>query len=198
MRLSYPAAFLPSAPLVNYLATGSSEAAAAADLTGSISGYVFVDVNDNGIMDTSDWAISGAEIQLSVPGSSGVTIAYSKQDGSYTFSGLSAGTYSVTMLTPCYYDWDAYPTAVLHDAAGDVIPAGTAAGDSFTDIAMPDAATGTNYNFGNAVYPLAAYSKRLLIDDNGVIHTAPEPGPLVLLAVGGLILGGFSLARRRR
>jgi hypothetical protein len=183
--------------LINYLTTGNSAQAAAADLTGSISGYVFVDTNGNGIMDASDWAISGATLQLSTQGSTAVTIAYSKPDGSYTFTGLGAGTYSVTMLTPCSYAWETYPVGVLQDAAGNaVVPAGVAAADQFTDIAMPAGGAGTNYNFGNSVFPVAAYSKRLLIDDNGIIHTVPEPGSLVLLAVGGLILAGFARLRR--
>ncbi len=186
----------PSSPAMFYMASADSGVPAASDSTASISGYVYVDVNDNGVMDTSDWAISGAEIQLSSQGSTAVTIAYSKTDGSYAFTGLGAGTYSVTMLTPCCQPGTT-TMGVLQDAVGNSLPPGTATQGQFSDITVAAGNTGTNYNFGELVYPIAAYSKRLLMDDNAVIHTVPEPGTLVLLAVGGLILGGFGLVRRR-
>jgi hypothetical protein len=185
-----------SVSLVHYLAAGSG-ASANADLTGSISGYVYLDANGNGVMDNSDWGISGAEIELSSQGSADVTMAYTKVDGSYTFSGLAAGTYSVTMLTPCNQPGKCDTVGVLVDPAGTVCAPGTVTEDHFTGIVMDAGDTGTNYNFSEAVFPVAAYSKRLLIDDGGIIHTVPEPGSLLLLAVGGLILGGFGFARRR-
>jgi hypothetical protein len=167
-----------------------------ADPAGSISGYVYLDVDNDGVMGTSDWAISGAEIGLSSQGSADVSMAYSKQDGSYAFSGLTAGTYSVTMLTPCNQPGKT-TVGVLQDPAGNSLSPGTATVGQFTGIVMAADDTGTNYNFAELVYPVAAYSKRLLIDDNDVIHTVPEPSPLMLLAVGGLILGGFAGRRFR-
>jgi hypothetical protein len=193
---SSPSSSASSFSLLSYLATANSGGSVSADPIASISGYVYLDANDNGIMDTSDWGISGAVIQLSSQGSTDVTIAYSKPDGSYTFTGLAGGTYSVTMLTPCCQPWK-LTVGVLQDSSGNSLPPGTATEDQFTDIVMAASDKGTDYNFSDAVYPVAAYSKRLLIDDGGVIHTVPEPGPLVLLTTGGLILGGFLVVRRQ-
>jgi hypothetical protein len=200
--VSSPSSSATSFSSASYLATAGAGGSRSPDLAGSISGYVYLDVNDNGVMDAVDWAISGAEIGLSRQGSAGVTVAYSKQDGSYTFSGLAAGTYSVTMLTPNCQPGKEDTAGVLHGAVGDVLPSAAGAEDHFTGIVVASGDPGTNYNFSELVYPVAAYSKRLLIGDGGVIHTVPEttvpePGPLMLLATGGLILGGFRLARWR-
>ena len=87
----------------------------------SILGYVYLDVNDNGTPDPTDWAIIGAKVGISLQGSTDVSIVYSKDDGSYTFSGLTAGTYLVTMLTPCTKPGKT-TLGVLRDADGNVLP----------------------------------------------------------------------------
>lgn len=68
---------------------------------GSISGWTFIDVNDNGTRDASEAGdyISGAILTLlegACPGTSTLDSSESSTvDGSYSFSGLAAGTYCV-------------------------------------------------------------------------------------------------------
>jgi len=52
-------------------------------------------------MDSTDWVIAGAEIAITLDGSSvRFPIVTTGKDGSYQFNNLSAGNYSVTILTP--------------------------------------------------------------------------------------------------
>src|SRR5262249_43561375 len=59
-------------------------------VTGAVSGFAYVDVNRNGVKDAGEAGIGG--VVISGPGGTTTTAA----DGSYSFSGLDAGTYSVS------------------------------------------------------------------------------------------------------
>lgn len=167
---------------------------------GRLAGYVYVDTNKNGVMDMTDWAIAEAKIQLT--GNGMTTLAYSNKDGSYSFSSLTAGVYSLTMLTECVAPGTDTKGQIL-DKAGKVDTARTNAVDAsvhdvFSNIQLPAAYTGVNFNFAELVYPISLVSKRMLIgDDPGVIHTVPEPGAFALLAIAGACFGGLAWRRRR-
>lgn len=168
----------------------SDEGAAA----NSLSGYVYFDENGNGTMETTDWAIMDAELSLTKEGGDPPLITYTNSNGTYTFDDLTPGTYSIALLTPC-----PEPGVVilgqLYDADGNLVPdAGKVTDDGFYDIVMEKGYMGMNYLFRESTYPAGAVSKRLLIE-GGPEHTTPEPSTLVLLAIAGLVLGGY--ARRR-
>ncbi len=59
-------------------------------VTGSLSGFAYVDANRNGIKDAGEAGIGG--VLITGPGGTATTAA----DGSYSFSGLDAGTYPVS------------------------------------------------------------------------------------------------------
>ncbi|MBJ6723708.1 SdrD B-like domain-containing protein [Geomesophilobacter sediminis] len=63
--------------------------------TGVIGNYVWNDLNKNGIQECKEPGLAGVTVKLS-NGMSSITDA----DGHYQFSGLCAGTYTVTVLTP--------------------------------------------------------------------------------------------------
>jgi hypothetical protein len=63
--------------------------------TGVIGNYVWNDLNKNGIQDSTEKGIAGVVVKLS-DGQSTLTDA----EGHYQFTGLSAGTYTVTVVTP--------------------------------------------------------------------------------------------------
>jgi len=58
-------------------------------VTGTISGFTYVDANRNGVKDAGEAPLSGVPVTLS-----GVGTVNSDANGFYTFSGLSAATYS--------------------------------------------------------------------------------------------------------
>jgi hypothetical protein len=208
-----PAAAISTAPAAAMLATGSPSLTATSSatvLTGlnTLSGVIYVDVNGNGIADTADWAILGVEVQLTHNGTSDPAIvAYTKSDGYYTFSGLTAGSYSVAVLTPSpKTPWSA-TVGTLYDSAGNQVvsaDAGEAGTAAITAISFSDGYQGIGYNFGNTAYPLAAISKRLLIGTlpphiipppTPPTPPVPEPGSLALVMVAAAI--GLVFARRR-
>ena len=49
--------------------------------------------------DAGDFAIGGAKVMLTLSNGTSL-VTYSQRDGSYSFSDLLAGTYSITMVTP--------------------------------------------------------------------------------------------------
>jgi hypothetical protein len=177
--------------------------------TASLSGYVYFDVNGNQKMDSGDWAIADATITLTDANSSTpVASLHSSQDGSYSFAGLAAGKYTLTMATPTNHPGqDSGQSRAILDASGQLVSlADTVGQNAYAGIALGDGYTGTNYNFAELTYPGTLISKAMLLTSSSpVVHTnnaipanpvtaVPEPNTLVLLAVVGL----FGAGRRWR
>lgn len=168
--------------------------------TASLSGYVYFDVDPNdGIMGDTDWAIADAEIGLTQVGSSQpVPLAYTHTDGSYSFTGLAPGEYTITMLTPSSPS-DQYCVPELLDKDGNKEYVGEPTTNAFSHITLDDGYVGRYYSFAELSYPIALISKRMMLNSSPrVIHThsIPEPGTLVLLAMAGLFFGGLAWRRR--
>lgn len=205
---STPPSSSPFSPLTYSALAGSGLSAATG--TASLSGYVYLDVNGDAIMDASDWAIANAEISLTRDGSADPPIiAYSNKDGSYSFSFTPPTStvpvmYSIAMLT-----LSDLPGRVnlgqLSDSNGISVDPGQPdnANDKFYGIGMLDGYAGVNYNFAEAAYPFSLVSKRMLLNGNpGIIRTVPdtvpEPGTAGLLVIAGLIVGSLAWRRGRR
>ena len=66
---------------------------------GSIGDFVWKDVNANGKQDVGEPGIENATVKLTMPGGNTVTKT-TNAAGAYLFTGLAAGTYTVTFTTP--------------------------------------------------------------------------------------------------
>ncbi len=165
--------------------------------TASLSGFVYLDASpDTNKMTNADWAILGAEIALTRDNDPPL-IVYSKQDGSYSLSGLFPGTYTVTLLTPSPSP-GTDTLGEVFDENGQVVSTGTGTvgQNQFSSIQILDGYTAKDYNFTELVFPISLINKRMLLNDSPpILHTVPEPGSLALLAIGGLVFVG--LMRRR-
>lgn len=108
----------------------------------SISGYVYGDVNGNGIKDNGDLGLGGVTVQLVGETVFGDTVVRSVQTndvGMYSFAGLAPGLYRVIQVQP----------SVLQDGDETVGNAGgyISANDEFT-ITLGPGVTAEGYNFG--------------------------------------------------
>jgi hypothetical protein len=108
---------------------------------GSLSGFVFVDLNGNGTPDTGEQRIAGALIVLtwndanSVPQEMSVETG---EDGSYRFANLAGGIeYMINEVQP-------FPFGDSADHLGSL--GGEQADDMFR-VVLPAGANGVNYNF---------------------------------------------------
>ncbi|MGA2500384.1 MAG: SdrD B-like domain-containing protein, partial [Tepidisphaeraceae bacterium] len=106
----------------------------------TLSGYVYVDSNNDGIKQSTELGIFGVTIQL-LNQTTGTTVATTTTaaDGSYSFAGIVPGLYSVVEIQPAAYTDG-------KDTAGSL--GGTAGNDIITSVNIGNNVAGTNYNFG--------------------------------------------------
>ncbi|MHB0954937.1 MAG: putative Ig domain-containing protein [Pirellulaceae bacterium] len=105
--------------------------------TSSLGGYVYLDVNNNGIKDPPERALPNIPITLAGSGEWTIVTA---TDGSYLFDNLPPGRYSLRA---------AQPLAFLDGRDTPGSPRlGAVANDRFFDIALAAGVQATGYNFG--------------------------------------------------
>jgi len=125
----------------------------------TLSGVVYVDNNVNGTYDSgADSGISGVTITLTGTDDLGHNVnvtTTTDSNGTYSFTGLRPGTYTVTETQP-----DTYPDA--HDSVGNL--GGTATNDVVSNIVLQPATTGQGYNFGELSNAVGALSGHVWLD----------------------------------
>jgi large repetitive protein len=147
---------------------------------GSLSGFVYNDIDNDGVKEAGESGISGVTINLG--GSSGA-VTTTNSAGAYSFVGLIAGTYSIAESQPA--GWiDGFDTV---GSAGGLVT-----NDLFTNIVLTAGATGTNYNFGERVGAAASLSGFVYHDiDNDGLKDAAEPGIAgVVITLNGSTVSG--------
>ena len=152
----------------------------------SLSGFVYVDINNDGVKQASESVIANAVVWLSGVDNLGNTIdpisTTTDLTGAYTFQNLLPGTYTLTEVQPA-----AFVDGI--DTIGT--PGGTVGNDVFSNIVLPAGYDGVNNNFGERSLLPELYSKRVLIrpalpDDVFNADTGealnPDTGEVILLA----------------
>jgi uncharacterized repeat protein (TIGR01451 family) len=127
-------------------------------LPASISGFAYLDANADGVMDAGDKGISGVTVTLTGTSDQGPVImpATTGTDGSYSFTNLRPGTYTVTESPPSGY----LPGT---DNVGSL--GGTVGASQFTAVVAAAGSQGTQYNFGELTPT----------DDVAIVKTASAP-----------------------
>ncbi len=149
-------------------------------VTSSISGYVYLDPQNSGIMTTGDAGFGGITVNLESVGSQGGLTSASgpvqtNSDGSYSFSNLAAGTYQVQIQ----------PSSKL--AVGTLSPgsAGGTAGNDEIQLTLAAGQSATDYNFAILGAQTNEISLRMFMSSTGSLsqfltsmHSQPlvEPG----------------------
>jgi len=125
----------------------------------SLAGNVYHDRDNDGTLEPGDEGIGGVEIVLRDASGAVVTNAFTTPDGSYEFTGLVAGTYSVSEQQPL--GWlDGKETAGSID--GQTV--GIASNDQISGITLRWGDDATQVNFGEF----------LGASISGVVHTDPD------------------------
>lgn len=139
--------------------------------TGRIDGRVAVDVNLNGGLDSADRGLGGVTVTLAGIDSSSNTVLIRRttaSDGSFSFTNLAAGTYSVIETQPLGF------SDSNEQNAGMLMPL-FVADDAFAAIVLAPGGTGSGLNFleteGNAV--VAPVIVPVL--ESTVIHSTSQP-----------------------
>jgi SdrD B-like domain len=116
--------------------------------TASISGFVYNDVDNSGDFGADEFGIGGVTVTLTGTDALGNPITpkttTTNPDGSYSFTGLAAGNYTVT-------ESDVPPFGHNQSNVGTVNgidPDGTAGTAQITDIVLVGGNSGVNYDFG--------------------------------------------------
>ncbi len=120
---------------------GGKNACTMCDCTGSISGFVWNDKDNDGKKDSKEKGIEGVKIVLTWTenGKTKTVTRYTDAYGKYVFDGLKAGKYTIVETQPKSYD-DGKDS--LGSAGGDKW------NDKFTNICLDKCEDATNYNFG--------------------------------------------------
>lgn len=119
---------------------------------GSISGFVFADVNNNGVKDPQELGLPNVPIHLS---GRLQTVAWTDAQGRYQFDDLPPGVYTVEETQPL-----AFVDGI--DSRGTP-PLGQVEDDRFVKIDLPPGATLTDYSFGERGLCAEMVNKRLLL-----------------------------------
>jgi len=144
-------------------------------LGGTLSGHVYFDANDNGVREAGESGIAGVTVTLTGVDDHGSPVNQAQQtaaDGSYAFTGLRPGSYSITETQPAgWLDGK--------DSIGTL--GGTTLHDGFSNIQVPPGAQGVNNDFGN----LKPASLSGFVYHDGNNNGVKEPGEQ---GIGGVVV----------
>ncbi|MGO1054883.1 SdrD B-like domain-containing protein [Crossiella sp. CA198] len=134
----------------------------------TLGGHVYVDANNNGVMDSGETGIGGATVTLTGTDANGQPVtktATTDASGYYEFTKLLSGNYTVTETQPAgYLDGK--------DKAGNA--GGTVSNDKVADVKLPAGSAGMGYDFGELA-PAGISGK--VVEDDGT----PIPGVTITL-----------------
>lgn len=192
------------------LAVASMPSTAVAQNTSQLSGFVYIDRNNDGALAFSDepspeWVLPNISIELySVSGMTATLLSTTTTNdiGQYFFENLAAGAYALRQIQPVEYVDGLDTVGAIRSLVGQLNPpganVGTAGNNVFTNIVLPASARGDLYNFGERGLAPAYVSKRYLLGSAPPPIFSPppipEPATGILAVLGSLAI----LATRRR
>ena len=112
-------------------------------LPASLSGYVYLDANDNGVFNSGESPINAAAVTLTGTNDQGTAVnitTHTTAGGAYSFSNLRPGTYKLT---------EARPAADTDGVVSVGTQGGTASPHTISAITLTSGTNGTNNNFAN-------------------------------------------------
>ncbi len=125
----------------------------------SLSGYVYIDGNNNGVRDPGETGIPSVPVTLTGTATGGGSVNLSTttdSTGFYSFANLAAGTYTISEIQPTNYIEG--KDAVGSQASGTIVQ--TATTNAIQTITLASGVSGTQNDFGNVGLTLNNVSKR--------------------------------------
>ena len=143
--------------------------------TGSISGNVYIDANNNGVFDSTEQGIAGVTVTLTGVDDNGVQVNLTTTtigNGSYSFTNLSASSagYTITETQPASY-LDGKTTPGTSGTATSAKPVAAGGADVITKVVLQTNAKLANYNFGELPGSSIAGTVYADLNNNGVIDS---------------------------
>jgi hypothetical protein len=119
-----------------------------------LSGFVYLDSNNNGIMDPLESGIAGVTVTLTGVNDLGASVQQVQPtgpDGSYLFNNLRAGTYIISETQPPNYLPGKNSVGTVNGMVDGSLATPTT--DRITNISLPAGQAGINYDFGERLPP---------------------------------------------
>ncbi len=147
-----------------------------------ISGYVYVDMNNNGLKDANETGIQGSIVTATNTQSGVSQSLLTGADGSFTFVGLIPGTYSLKQTQPGFYN----------DGRDTRFGVESALNDEFTGIVLSPSEAESGYQFGErgirSEFLSVFLNRRALfasaVVGGGFMPTIDAPGTVLDLRTG--------------
>jgi uncharacterized protein (DUF2141 family) len=147
-------------------------------LLAGLTGYVYHDDNNDGRMDAGEAGISGASVTLTGTDDLGQPVALTQttdSDGSFQFTGLRPGTYTLTESQPPAYLDGKDRLAAPGGSVGILNTAGVAGNDQFAGIVLGSGEARGDYTFGEIMG--SSLAGKVFADANNDGEQSPaEPG----------------------
>ncbi len=123
----------------------------------SLSGHVWEDNDNNGVLDPGELGIAGTSVTLTGTDDRGSVNLTTTTDatGAYSFDDLRPGDYAIR---------ETQPNGYLDGKDSVGTPSGTLTNDQISDINLPQGIEGVNHNFGELAP--SSLSGRVWVDDN--------------------------------
>jgi uncharacterized repeat protein (TIGR01451 family) len=157
---------------------------------GSLSGYVYVDKNNNGLKDPGEPGVPGVTVILSGTNDQGAVsqTTQTNANGFYQFTNLRPGNYTITEVRPSSYldgiDTLGTLSNVLGTQGNNVGTQSTGVPDTFLSIPLSVGTVGVNYNFGLLTPPSADLSIVKHANASSVLVNKPLTYTLIVHNLG--------------
>ena len=176
----------------NQISSGNDFAEVAAPApsptTGSVAGRVYADTDDNGVPDPGEVGIGGVTLTLTGTSAGGQPVnltVVTASDGTYLFTGVPPGIYTITEIQPAAFADGKTSTSGSPGTVGGVKPLTAGGSDTITGVVVTAGGAATGYNYGERAGGTISGVVYADANNNGVRDPGEAPIPGVTVQLTG-------------